>query len=232
VSHELRNPMATIRGFAQILRDRHDTIPEETRLESTEVIVRQVDRMAALVDNVLEVSRMESDTFSYAFAPYDLRALLAECVAEARASYPAHKVSLEAAETLPRAGGDRERMKQVFSNLVSNACRYSQDGKEVIVRARANGSSATIDVVDQGAGIAQEQRGLLFQRFARLRTPDTANVRGTGLGLYISRRIVEAHSGRIWVESERGIGSTFSVEIPLAPPPQARAPGASGDRSR
>jgi signal transduction histidine kinase len=229
VSHELRNPMATIRGFAQILRDRHDTMAEETRLESTEVIVRQVDRMAALVDNVLEVSRMESDTFSYAFVPYDLRALLAECVAEARASYPAHPVSLDAPGNLPRPSGDRERMKQVFGNLVSNACRYSRDGREVIVRARANGSSATIDVVDNGAGIAPEQQGMLFQRFARLRTPDTENVRGTGLGLYISRRIVEAHSGRIWVESERDRGSTFTVEIPLAPPPQA-APG-TGDRS-
>jgi two-component system, OmpR family, sensor histidine kinase VicK len=110
-------------------------------------------------------------------------------------------------------------MKQVFGNLVSNACRYSSDGSEVVVRASAGVASATIEIVDHGAGIAPEQQGLLFQRFARLRTPDTANVRGTGLGLYISRRIVEAHSGRIWVASEPGRGSTFSVEMPIDPPP-------------
>jgi signal transduction histidine kinase len=218
VSHELRNPMATIRGFAQILRDQPDVLAEEKRQESYDVIVRQVDRMALLVDNVLEVSRMETDTFSYAFAAYDLRALLAECVSEAQASYPAHPVSLDAPETLPRATGDRERLKQVFENLVSNACRYSADGADVIVRARAGASSATIEVVDRGAGIAPEQLAMLFQRFARLRTPDTANIRGTGLGLYISRRIVEAHSGRICVESERGHGSTYSVEMPFDPP--------------
>jgi len=219
VSHELRNPMATIRGFAQILRDQPDVLSGEKRQEAYDVIVRQVDRMASLVDNVLEVSRMESDTFSYAFAPYDLRALLAECVTEARASYPSHPVSLDAPETLPRATGDRERLKQVFDNLVSNACRYSADGADVVVRAHADGSAATVEVVDHGTGIAPEHQGMLFQRFARLRTPDTANIRGTGLGLYISRRIVEAHSGRIWVQSERGSGSAFSVEMPLEPPP-------------
>jgi signal transduction histidine kinase len=219
VSHELRNPMATIRGFAQILRDQPEVLSGEKRHEASEVIVRQVDRMASLVDNVLEVSRIESDTFSYAFAPYDLRALLAECVSEARASYPAHRVWLDAPETLPRASGDRERLKQVFDNLVSNACRYSADGADVVVRLHADARAATVEIVDHGTGIAPEHQGMLFQRFARLRTPDTANIRGTGLGLYISRRIVEAHSGRIWVKSERGSGSTFSVEMPLDPPP-------------
>jgi signal transduction histidine kinase len=219
VSHELRNPMATIRGFAQILRDQPDVLAGEKRQEAYDVIVRQVDRMATLVDNVLEVSRIESDSFSYAFSPYDLRSLLAECVSEANAAYPAHPVSLDAPQDLPSANGDRERMKQVFGNLVSNACRYSADGADVVVRARAGGSSSRVEVVDHGTGIAPEQQGVLFQRFARLRTPDTANVRGTGLGLYISRRIVEAHSGRIWVESEVGRGSTFSVEVPFDPPP-------------
>jgi len=218
VSHELRNPMATIRGFAQILRDKPEVLAGEERHEASDVIVRQVDRMAALVDNVLEVSRIESDTFSYAFERYDLQAVLAECVADARASWPAHPVTLEGPRALPSLTGDRERMKQVFDNLVSNACRYSNDGMEVFVRVSADGDRARIDVVDRGPGISPDQRSLLFQRFARIRTPDTANIRGTGLGLYISRRIVEAHAGRIWVESDVGRGSMFSVVLPIDPP--------------
>ena len=228
VSHELRNPMATIRGFGQILRDQPDVLAGQKRHEAYDVIVRQVDRMAELVDNVLEVSRIESDTFTYAFASYDLRALLAECVDEARASWPAHPVTLEVPDALPRANGDRERMKQVFANLVSNACRYSDDGAGVIVRADSGPAGARIDVVDHGVGISPDHQSMLFQRFTRLRTPDTANIRGTGLGLYISRRIVEAHAGRIWVSSEPGRGSTFSVEVPLAPPPPP-SPGVSGN---
>ena len=217
VSHELRNPMATIRGFGQILRDKPDVLAGEKRRDAYDVIVRQVDRMSSLVDNVLEVSRMESDTFSYAFAPYDLRALLSECVEEARASWPGHPIELEAAKRLPKATGDRERMKQVIANLLSNACRYSGFDGAVIVRASVDGGTARIDVADQGVGIAPEHQGVLFQRFARVRTADTANVRGTGLGLYISRRIVESHGGRISVASEPGRGSTFTVEVPLAP---------------
>jgi len=231
VSHELRNPMATIRGFGQILRDRPEGLADDKRHEASEAIVRQVDRMASLVDNVLEVSRMESDSFSYAFIPYDVRELLEECVEEARAGWPEHPLSLDAPRDLPRSRGDRERVKQVMLNLISNACRYSRDGAAVVVRARGEGSETRIDVVDEGAGIAPEQQPLLFQRFARLRTPDNANVRGTGLGLYISRRIVEAHGGRISVESAPGRGSTFSVTLPLDPPPPV-APAApdNGDR--
>jgi signal transduction histidine kinase len=221
VSHELRNPMATIRGFGQILRDKPDVFAGEKRREAYEVIVRQVDRMAALVDNVLEVSRIESDTFSYAFAPYDVRDLLMECVDEARAGWPTHPIALDSPPELPRVKGDRERVKQVFANLVSNACRYSPDGASVTVRAGAGDGEVRVDVVDHGPGIATEQQALLFQRFARLRTADTMNVRGTGLGLYISRRIVEAHAGSIWVDSRPGAGSTFSVALPLDPPPPA-----------
>ena len=222
VSHELRNPMATIRGFGQILHDQPERLSGVKRREAYEVIVRQVDRMASLVDNVLEVSRMESDSFSYAFMPYDLVELLDESAAEARLGWPSHPITLEA-DDVPSVSGDRERVKQVVLNLISNACRYSDEDAPVLVRATGAGDRVRVEVIDAGVGIAPEQQSMLFQRFARVRTPDTANVRGTGLGLYISRRIVEAHGGRIWVSSEPGRGSMFAFELPVSPPAPAPA---------
>ena len=220
VSHELRNPLATIRGFGQLLRDRPDSIPDEQRHQAYEVIVRQVDRMASLIDNVLDVSRLESDTFSYAFVPYEPGRLIAETTQEARGVWNRHRLVVDAPDDLPPAKGDSDRLKQVLLNLVSNACRYSAEGTTVTLRARREGPMTRIDVVDEGLGISAESLPLLFNRYARLRTPDAQRVRGTGLGLYISRRIVEAHGGRITVESEPGRGSTFSVDVPLDPPQQ------------
>ena len=218
VSHELRNPLATIRGFGQLLRDKPRTLDAGQRRQAYDVIVRQVDRMASLVENVLDVSRMESDTFSYAFIAYDPRQLLDECLEEIRASWSERRFELETPGSLPQASGDPDRLKQVLLNLLSNACRYSPPEADVTLRAERNGDEYRVDVIDRGAGIAPEHIGMLFQRFARVRTPDTAKVRGTGLGLYISRRIVEAHGGRIWVDSRPGAGSTFSVMLPITPP--------------
>ena len=218
VSHELRNPLATIRGFGQLLRDRPESIGDEQRHHAYDVIVRQVDRMASLIDNVLDVSRLESDTFSYAVVPYEPALLAAETAQEARGVWSQHQIVVDAPDGLPPAKGDSDRLKQVLLNLVSNACRYSAEGSTVTLRARSDGTNLRIDVADEGAGIPAESVPLLFNRFARLRTPDAQKVRGTGLGLYISRRIVEAHGGRITVESEPGRGSTFSVEVPIDPP--------------
>ncbi|MEX2555770.1 MAG: sensor histidine kinase [Actinomycetota bacterium] len=218
VSHELRNPLATVRGFGQLLRDRPESLPDEQRHQAYEVIVRQVDRMASLIDNVLDVSRLESDTFSYAFVAYEPARLLDESAEEARGAWRQHQLVVDSPDGLPTAKGDSDRLKQVLLNLVSNACRYSAEGTTVTLRARSVGTNVRIDVVDEGPGIPAESLALLFHRFARLRTPDAQNVRGTGLGLYISRRIVEAHGGHITVESEPGRGSTFSVEVPIDPP--------------
>jgi signal transduction histidine kinase len=221
ISHELRNPMATIRGFGQMLRDQPEILTGQQRQEAYEVIVRQVDRMASLVDNVLDVSRIESDTFSYAFVAYDIPELLAETVEEARAAWPEHAFRLEVAAPIPEAKGDRDRMKQVLGNLLSNASRYSTEGSEVSVLARADGSMVSIAVRDQGRGIDAADRDRLFMRFSRLPARAPGKIRGTGLGLYISRRIVEAHGGTISVESEPGRGSTFTVTVPFEPPPAA-----------
>ena len=218
VSHELRNPMATIRGFGQMLRDQPDLLQGEDRQRAYEVIVRQVDRMASLVDNVLDASRIESESFEYAFIAYDVRDLLTEAVRDAGAAWPDNPIRLEANDVSGQATGDRDRLTQVMTNLLSNACRFSHPGDDVVVRARLDGPTLIVDVIDRGVGIDPAVRSRLFERLTRGGTPDTGGLRGTGLGLYISRCILEAHGGRISAASTPGAGSTFTMTVPLSPP--------------
>jgi signal transduction histidine kinase len=215
VSHELRNPMATIRGFGQMLRDQPELLQDARRQEAYDVIVRQVDRMASLVDNVLDVSRIESDTLTYAFVPYDVRGLLSEAVDEARAVWPGVPITLDAAHAPEHATGDRDRLKQAIGNVLANACGSSPESGEVLVRATVVGSALSIDVVDHGRGIDEADQGRLFDRFSRLRTTGPGGIHGIGLGLYISRRIVEAHGGSITVDSRIGRGSAFTITVPI-----------------
>ena len=131
----------------------------------------------------------------------------------------------------PKIWADPDRMRQVLSNLVSNAAKYSAPGTSVMVRVRERGAHhIVIEVIDHGLGIPPEQVGKLFQKFARVRTEDHLKVSGTGLGLYISRLIVEGHGGQIWVESELGKGSTFGLALPLDPHRPAGAGRGQGRR--
>jgi signal transduction histidine kinase len=231
VSHELRSPLAAIRGFGRLLLDRDKEISDEERREFLEAVVRQADRMASLVDDVLDVAQMEAGAFHCAFAPYDARALFEDCVAEISAAFGDHPVEVSIAGALPEARGDAVRLKQVLLNVLSNACRYSPERAPVAVWARASGrppGSTTdstpgstpaieIDVTDRGPGIAPGDRDRVFARFGRLANEQTHRARGAGLGLYIARQIVELHGGTISVSSEPGAGATFHVVLPLEP---------------
>lgn len=218
VSHELRNPIATIRGHALLLRDRPEKFSTEEHHRFTSVVVEEATRLAMLVDDVLDVARMQAGEFSYAFYLFDPRALLEEAVEDARATSPRNELILDAPAEMPSVRGDRDRVKQVVSNLISNACRYSPDDTPVTVTARVDRENLVVSVIDEGIGIAAEDRPRLFKRFARIRKPGMEHVKGTGLGLYISRQIVEKHGGTIWVETQPRHGSTFSFSVPLAGP--------------
>ncbi|MFA5890241.1 MAG: GAF domain-containing sensor histidine kinase [Actinomycetota bacterium] len=218
VSHELRNPIATMRGYAILLRDRPERFSVKEHRRFTEVIVDEADRLSTLVEDVMDVARMEAGEFTYAFYPYDPRALLEESIEEMRSVAPERMLISEVPGDLPPIRGDRDRMKQVVYNLLSNAIRYSSDGTSVTVSARAEADTLVVSIEDHGIGIAPEDRPRLFQRFARVRKPGMEHVKGTGLGLYISRQIVEAHGGTIWVESQPRRGSTFSFSVPASGP--------------
>lgn len=222
VSHELKTPLTSIQGFAQAIRD--GAAGDEAGIRRAgEVIFEESDRLRHLVEELLDLARLDAGQVALAREPVDLGRIV-EAVVE-RLSLPAaeRRVGLEReVPPLPSVIGDGDRLAQVFTNLIDNAIRHSPPEAKVVVRGFLQGTWITVTVEDAGPGIASEELSRIFERFYQV---DKARAggegRGTGLGLAISREIVEAHGGRILAESEPGRGSRFSVQLPTAAPDDA-----------
>ncbi len=214
VSHEVRTPMAAVIGSARTLEQRWRELSPEQRDSFLALIADETDRLAALIGEVLDTSRIESGTFSYRFDELDLAGLINETVATAEIGRATPRIAARVPSDLPAVHGDPARLRQVLRNLIENAIKYSPEGSPVEVRARAVNGHATVDVVDRGSGIAPEDQLLIFERFGRVH--GTSSRPGTGLGLYIARAIAEAHEGTLEVDSTPGQGSTFTLTLPLS----------------
>lgn len=206
-SHELRHPVAVITGYAQLIRRRGSY--KERELDTILAQSRQLER---LIEDLLLASQIEADRL-------DLRMEELDLTAEARAAVEqmvlsGRDIRLEAPEEQLTILADRQRLGQVFANLLTNAIKYSPNGGQVLVRVGYEEDRATIEVSDQGVGIPPSALPHLFSRFYRV-GETMEGTKGLGLGLYITHRIVEAHGGSISVESELGSGSTFTVTLPL-----------------
>jgi len=227
VAHDFRRPLMAIRGFAELVAEEPD-LPPETRLEFMRTVINETDHLALLANDTLLITQIETGQLSYNFREVDVGPFLLEAVPLGLSD---HSVLMDVPPAFPKIWADPDRLRQVLNNLVSNGVKYSSAGGSVVVRVRERGTQhIVIEVVDHGLGIPPEQVGKLFQKFARVRTEDHLKVSGTGLGLYISRLIVEGHGGQIWVESELGKGSTFGLALPVDARTAQRAP-ASGDRA-
>jgi signal transduction histidine kinase len=212
VAHDFRSPLMAIRGFAEMVLEDSD-IGVENRKQFVKTIIDETDDLARLATDTFLITQMETGHFTYHWSEIELGSFILDAIARGRTDHP---VSLDVPAGLPRLKADPERLRQVLSNLISNAVKYSPGGDSVLVRARQPaGGHVLIEVVDHGLGIPNEQISRLFQKFERVRTEQHSRIAGTGLGLYICRLIVEGHGGRIWVESEPGMGSTFSVLLPI-----------------
>ncbi|WP_198316259.1 GAF domain-containing sensor histidine kinase [Cystobacter fuscus] len=213
VAHDLRNPLNAISISAQTLL-RQRTIANDPQLQAPLRIIRSsVERMNRLIQDLLNVSRMEAGKLAVETYPEPAESLLQEALEEARPLASRLQLSTDIAEVLPAVRVDRERILQVFSNLLGNALKFTPPGGRVTLGARAEGAVVRFWVSDTGPGIPPEAREHLFDRFWQMRHGDR---RGAGLGLSIAKGLVEAHGGRIWVESEPGHGSTFSFVVPVA----------------
>jgi PAS domain S-box-containing protein len=218
VSHELRTPLHSIWGFIKLLLA-GKVQDEKVRGEFLGIIDRECAHLAALVGDFLDVSKIEAGRMEMRKEPSSLDELTTKTVAAFKtvADEKALTIDTDLPTDLPPVEGDTERLGQVLANLVSNAIKFSEAGGTILVRARVEGPELVVSVQDQGIGIATEALPHLFERFYQADDSGTRWQGGTGLGLYISRQIVEAHGGRIWVDSNVGEGSTFSFALPMRP---------------
>ena len=214
VSHELRSPMAAVIGAARTLQDRWRMLSADQRESFLALIGDETSRLAELVGDVLDTSRIEAGTFSYRFEEVDLARLVEEAVEAAELAQQDVAVVTSARGRLPAIRGDRARLRQVLGNLIENAVKYSPEGGEVRVSAAVGNGAVQIDVRDSGPGIPRDQQARIFEKFGRVDVPG-ASKPGTGLGLFIARSIAEAHGGSLTVMSGLEPGAVFTLTLPV-----------------
>ena len=215
VSHELRAPMASVVGSAETLRQRWREITPDQRESFLALISSETERLAALVGDVLDTSRIEAGTFTYRFDDVDLGALVRDSVAGVSTAQDEVAVSAEIGGELPSVRGDRDRLRQVLTNLIDNAVKFSPAGEKVTVSAFQENSRVQIEVADRGPGVPAEQQRVIFEKFGRAHTKGSPGTPGTGLGLFIARSIAEAHGGTLEVWSAPEQGATFTLSLPV-----------------
>jgi PAS domain S-box-containing protein len=214
VSHELRTPLASVVGFAELLATR--TVTDDQRKEYLGVMVQEGRRLTALINDFLDLQRIESGRESLSRTPADLQALIERAVAKAGADEP-RPIEIRLTDRLPLVLADADAVDRVLGNLISNARKYSPNGGAVVVGAGLVGDMIQVYVQDHGLGIPRDAIPKLGQRFFRVDLSDRRQIKGAGLGLSIAKRIVEAHGGTLGVRSEGpGKGSLFHFTLPVA----------------
>jgi PAS domain S-box-containing protein len=212
IGHELRNPLSSLRGYAQLMKRR-----QAYSERAVDIIVQQTDRLDRLIRDLTDMSRIEAGSLTVEPMSMDLVDVVYACAEQARGQDDGHEIRVDAPDAPIIGVWDRGRLEEVVSNLLSNALKYSPDGGEVTVRVEQCDGTARVAVHDHGVGIPPSQLPQVFDRFYRIReTASTAS--GLGLGLSICKSLIEAHGGRIWAESDgAGHGSSFHFTLPLAP---------------
>jgi len=232
VSHELRTPLTSIKGFTATLIDDTDGIyDDETRMEFYDIINTECDRLTRLINDLLNISRIESGRgIDIILSDVSLAELAAQVTKSQQTYTDRHKVFSAIPADFPTITADADKVTQMLDNLVGNAVKYSPDGGDVVIAAEDEGPTIRIDVSDQGLGIPEHHRDKIFQRFHMVDDDvDHKAVKGTGIGLYLVKHLAQAHSGDVWLSrSEVGKGSTFSIRLPKQPNVDQKAANAIG----
>jgi PAS domain S-box-containing protein len=212
-THDFRTPLTVILGYSEVLQEQQDLADDAH--EFAAIIHDNARRLNRMVDNLLDLDRLEAGQKPIRRQPVDLETVLREVAALFHASEATHPIALEIEPNLPYITGDRDELARALSNLIENAVKYSPDGGPITLVARQTGDDLHLEVRDQGIGIPESDLEVIFDRYARAERASTRRIRGTGLGLSIVRQIIDAHEGRVWAESGPGAGSTFHVTLPI-----------------
>jgi K+-sensing histidine kinase KdpD len=213
LAHELKGPMSTVLGFGHTLQQQWDKLSDEKRNQIVGIITKETERLSRLVTDLLDVSRMESGTLRYEMEPMSIQEVVDSIVEVHTSLQASHVIGTEIADDVPKVLGDRDRVRQILINLLTNATRYSPENTSITVGAEPyDGSFVRVWVRDEGIGIPEEDQERVFSKFSMLPKPGWVK-KGTGLGLFITKGIIDAHGGRIWIESASGKGSTFSFTL-------------------
>ena len=214
VSHELRTPLTSIRGYVELLLDDHWGLSADQR-RFLEIVDRNSARLLELVADLLFLAQIDAGKLAIEVATVDLNQVVEECVETSSPAADVRGIRLGAhLDPVPEIQGDRARLAQVLDNLVSNAVKFTPSGGRVDVRLRADGDAAVLEVKDSGLGIPEAEQAQLFERFFRSSTATAQAIPGTGLGLTITKAIVDRHGGLIEVESAEDLGTTVRVRLP------------------
>lgn len=216
ISHELKTPVSVIKGYASTLNRDDVDWDKQTVQKGLTVIDEETDKLSELIDNLLDASRLQLGTFKLQFGQVNLEKLAQKVAEKFIPQTEKHDIVVSFPPDFPPIQGDERRLGQVLTNLVNNAIKYSPRGGTIIISGEQVANGVRVSVSDEGIGLVPGQEESIFDRFYRVDNALTRETQGAGLGLYIVRSIVDAHGGRIWVESEQAHGTTFTFELPLS----------------
>jgi len=215
VCHELRTPLAIIRGYTSLLLDYDDSLENTEKHEYVESIDKATNRLVELVDDILDMSRLEAGMLRLEKTSIALTELTREAVSEAQLRAPDYRIIFITEQDIPCIHIDVRRIRQVLDNILDNAIKYSKEGTDITVRLTMRENDLLVSISDNGIGIPPCDLEKVFQRMFRLERQVTTGSKGIGLGLTICRGLVEAHGGSIWLNSEEGMGSTVYFTLPF-----------------
>lgn len=213
VSHELKTPLTSLSAILQVANLKVKDSPDKFLPGAMEKANQQVKRMSTLINGFLNISRLEAGKIHIEKQPFDLTALVREVVDEMALTANTHHLTFEQTASIT-VNADREKIASVISNYISNAVKYSPKGQLVLINLETNATSIILSVKDEGMGIKPADLSRIFDRYYRVETNHTRHIAGFGIGLYLSSEIIAGHGGKVWAESESGVGSTFFFSLP------------------
>ena len=216
ITHELRNPLGFIKGYTTTLLRSDTQWDQTTQQEFLKIIDQETDRLQELIDNLLDSARLQSGEMRMLFQMVRLDSVISDVIQRAQLHHPELKITVNLQNTIPPLRGDPRRLAQVFENIVNNAIKYAA-GSEILITINSSETHAVLTFQDFGPGIPDKYLPFIFNRF--FRSPETPNIHGSGLGLFICKQIIAAHHGEIAASSEVGKGTTFTISLPIRPIP-------------